>query len=220
MLFTVAKRKSLFDDKSEDIEELTVSITSDIGLMNQRLAQLESVQQRELLRKQALQHSSCVVDALKGKLHSTASSFDNVLRLRSDNLKSQESRRKTFSAPSAMLPPSHVPLMTPPPNSHGHHQLALQTDSDYLQSRGTMVEQVESHIVELGQIFSQLSQLVADQDELFQRIDENVNDTLINVEGAHNNFLTYYRNISSNRKLLLSMFAVLIIFIFIFGMFM
>ena len=47
IFLSVAKRRSIFDDKGDDIEDLTVSITNDISAMNQRLAQLEEIQQNE-----------------------------------------------------------------------------------------------------------------------------------------------------------------------------
>ena len=40
---TVAKRKSLFDDKPVEIQELTYIIKQDIGSLNKQIAQLQEV---------------------------------------------------------------------------------------------------------------------------------------------------------------------------------
>ena len=50
------------------------------------------------------------------------------------------------------------------------------TQDTYIQSRSTAIESIESTIAELGQIFSQLAGMVAEQRETVQRIDADVTD--------------------------------------------
>jgi len=40
----VAKRKSLFDDKADEIQQLTFIIKQDLGLLNKQIAQLQEVE--------------------------------------------------------------------------------------------------------------------------------------------------------------------------------
>jgi len=40
---TVAKRKSLFDDRPQEIQQLTFIVKQDIGLLNKQIAQLQEV---------------------------------------------------------------------------------------------------------------------------------------------------------------------------------
>jgi syntaxin 5 len=47
---------------------------------------------------------------------------------------------------------------------------------DYIQSRSTAIESIESTISELGSIFSQLAGMVAEQRETVQRIDADTTD--------------------------------------------
>lgn len=84
---------------------------------------------------------------------------------------------------------------------------------DYIQSRGTAIESIESTIAELGQIFQQLAGMVQQQGEMVQRIDADVTDISSNVSGAQRELLKYYASISSNRWLMLKIFGVLIIFV-------
>ena len=84
---------------------------------------------------------------------------------------------------------------------------------DYIQSRSTAIESIESTIAELGQIFSQLAQMVAEQRETVQRIDADTVDIASNVGGAQRELLKYYASISSNRWLMLKVFGVLIVFV-------
>lgn len=94
-------------------------------------------------------------------------------------------------------------------------QLVEQQDS-YIQSRSTAIESIESTIAELGQIFTQLAQMVAEQRETVQRIDADTVDIASNVSGAQRELLKYYANISNNRWLMLKVFGVLIVFFLIF----
>ncbi|PBK76705.1 t-SNARE [Armillaria solidipes] len=94
-------------------------------------------------------------------------------------------------------------------------QLVEQQDS-YIQSRSTAIESIESTIAELGQIFTQLANMVAEQRETVQRIDADTMDIASNVSGAQRELLKYYASISSNRWLMLKIFGVLIVFFLVF----
>ena len=48
--------------------------------------------------------------------------------------------------------------------------------------RANQVEDIEGHIVELGGIFQRLSTLIAEQGEQVERIDDNMDNALVNVE--------------------------------------
>ena len=86
------------------------------------------------------------------------------------------------------------------------HFVPLQ--DSYIQSRSTAIESIESTIAELGQIFTQLAQMVAEQRETVQRIDADTVDIASNVSGAQRELLKYYASISSNRWLMLKIFGV------------
>ena len=45
-----------------------------------------------------------------------------------------------------------------------------------------------------------------------QRIDDNVVDVEMNVEGAHGQLLKYYQGITNNRGLMVRSFAVVVVF--------
>ncbi|XP_051122770.1 syntaxin-31 [Andrographis paniculata] len=87
------------------------------------------------------------------------------------------------------------------------------------QSRATALQNVESTISELSGIFTHLATMVAHQGELAIRIDDNMDESLANVEGASNALLKYLNQISSNRWLLIKIFLVLILFLIVFMFF-
>ena len=93
--------------------------------------------------------------------------------------------------------------------------LSYPTQQEYYQQRANAAQQVESTIVELGQIFHQLAQMVAEQGEVVERIDANVEDTLHNVHGAREQLLQYFESLRTSRGLILKLSGVMIVFIFL-----
>ncbi|KAM7276756.1 hypothetical protein ACFE04_018622 [Oxalis oulophora] len=107
------------------------------------------------------------------------------------------------------------PLLQQQQNQQQEQQMVPLQDS-YMQSRAEALQNVESTIHELGSIFNQLATLVSQQGEIAIRIDENMDDTVSNVEGAQGALLKYLNSISSNRWLMIKIFFVLIFFLMVF----
>lgn len=82
---TVAKRKTLFDDKPVEIGELTFIIKQDIAKLNKQIAMLqEYTKSQKYPSKQANEHTSNVVVALQSKLADTSMTFKDVLEIRTE----------------------------------------------------------------------------------------------------------------------------------------
>ncbi|KAL1506570.1 hypothetical protein ABEB36_005905 [Hypothenemus hampei] len=244
-LTLLAKRKSLFDDRSAEIEELTYIIKGDLSSLNQQIAQLQTVSKRQknLTNGRHLQsHSSNIVLTLQSKLATMSNDFKQVLEVRTENLRQQKNRRDKFS--QGGLPPPKVDSSerktiskTAWPNDRHHDkvsddeyaendqkqmQTALLYDEtdNYLQSRAETMQNIESTIVELGGIFQQLAHMVKEQEEMVERIDTNVQDAEFNIDAAQAQILKYFKSVSSNRWLMIKVFGVLIFFFIFFIVFL
>ncbi len=57
---------------------------------------------------------------------------------------------------------------------------------------------------------------VQEQGEMAVRIDENIDDTLSNVDSAQTQLLKYLNTISSNRWLVMKIFGILMVFLVVF----
>lgn len=108
------------------------------------------------------------------------------------------------------------------PQQRNQMQMALMHDQtdNYLHSRAETMQNIESTIVELGGIFQQLAHMVKEQEEMVDRIDSNVQDAELNIEAAHTQILKYFQSVTSNRWLMIKIFAVLIFFFIFFVVFM
>ncbi|KAL5223311.1 hypothetical protein ABZP36_028024 [Zizania latifolia] len=256
-LAKLAKRTSVFDDPTLEIQELTGVIKKDITALNSAVVDLQvlcnSQNESGNLSKDTTNHSTTVVDNLKNRLMSATKEFKEVLTMRTENMKVHENRRQMFSSsaakdasnpfirqrplgardgPESSVPPApwasdsaSTPLFQRKKTNGDHgassssqpfmQQQLVQQDS-YMQSRAEALQNVESTIHELSNIFTQLATMVSQQGELAIRIDENMDDTLANVEGAQGQLLKYLNSISSNRWLMMKIFFVLMVFLMIF----
>ncbi|KAK9283808.1 hypothetical protein L1049_012062 [Liquidambar formosana] len=107
-------------------------------------------------------------------------------------------------------------------NTPSHHmevsmlQQVVPRQENITESRAVALQNVESTISELSGIFTNLATMVAQQGELAIRIDDNMDESLANVEGARSALLKNLNQISSNRWLLIKIFAILIFFLMVF----
>ncbi|XP_024540023.1 syntaxin-32 isoform X2 [Selaginella moellendorffii] len=127
------------------------------------------------------------------------------------------SRRRPGGAESSTSQASSSSLSSS--QSQTQTQQLVPTQDHYLHSRAEALRNVESTIAELGNIFSQLATMVAEQGEVAIRIDENMDDTLSNVDAAQGQLLKYLNGISSNRWLIVKIFFVLLVFLLVFVFF-
>ncbi|KAL0382108.1 UNVERIFIED_CONTAM: syntaxin [Sesamum calycinum] len=86
-----------------------------------------------------------------------------------------------------------------PSNGSIHVAAGGSTARKHLSGSDGALQNVESTISELSGIFTHLATMVAHQGELAIRIDDNMDESLANVEGASNALLKYLNRISSNR---------------------
>ncbi len=90
----------------------------------------------------------------------------------------------------------------------------------YGESRVEAMKGVQKIIGELGVMFKRMGDIIQEQEYNVLRIDDDVTDTLSNLENAEGSLLTYLKNISSNRALILKVFGIIIFFIVFFIVFL
>ena len=82
----MAKKRSLFDDRPQEIQELTYIIREDITNLNKQIAHLQGFMKKQQQNQQqnTKTHSANVVVALQSKLASMSSEFKQVLEVRTE----------------------------------------------------------------------------------------------------------------------------------------
>lgn len=238
-LTALAQSKSLFNDPSAQIEELTFIVKQDLSMLQARLEDLQSLTRSDSSPGNDQQHTHCenVVASINSSLLDTTKEFHSVLQRRTKSMKQQDERRSKFShgatsaggVSGAARSPfsvaaragdgqkrigaadiedgSQTPAMAQQLVSSSTHEQA------YFHSRAEAMRNIESTISEISGMFQQLATMVAEQQHQVERIDRDIEDTLHNVEAGQNELTKYFKNISSNRTLLLKVFGVLLFFI-------
>ncbi len=97
--------------------------------------------------------------------------------------------------------------------------MQLIPDQTYLAQRADAMEQVESHIVELGTIFNKLAVMVNEHRDMVQRVEDNVDDANATINLSLNSLADTLTNLQTNRALFFKVFSILVAFIIMFIVF-
>lgn len=238
-LTKLIKKVTPFDDHKLEIEELTSMVKQSIQSLNRDLVSLRDCSKSGSASKQNSAHSDTIVTFLNTKLASTTKCFKDALELQTENIK-EKSKIDVFIGSNknnkALTPiktstlSKYSNLPDSPQNSGGEvvlhmpgvsqsHSQQVFLQEDYTSTRATAVENIERTIAELGGIFQQLAHLVAEQGDMLQRIDQDIDNSQMHVDRAQNELLKVLYNVSSSRMLIVKLFFVLIFFAVIFIVF-
>lgn len=227
-LLKMAKSKDIFNDKTAAIQELITGVKQDIQLLNQKIEALEKKAKGSGPNRAYQTHSTNIVDTLKIRLNEVTTDFKNALEARTKSLEQQDKRRQMFQpgqgAATNPFPQKHRPVPSgnpdDPEGGGGGGGGAMAHAQLYHSSRAEAVQSVQRTIGELATMFQKMTVMVTAQEEMIQRIDHDVDDTLSNVEQGQDQLLKYFHHISSNRWLIIKVFLILIFFVVFFVVFL
>jgi len=96
----------------------------------------------------------------------------------------------------------------------------MQTyDDSLVLQRVDQVKSIEREISQVQEIFKKLAELVSIHGEKIKRIEESMDETIVNGEDAQRNLMEVFTRMSSNRRLILKSFGVLMFFILVWILF-
>ncbi len=155
------------------------------------------------------------MQTLRQRLAEIVRGLQEVSELRVRIMQEQESRRNRFSlAPSISSQIAstggYAPVNPEDPESGG--LVGEQAVAQYHSSRLTSVQGIQRTIAELGQIFTRMATTLQQQEEMVSRIDSNIDMADMHIKEGTNQLMKYYNSISSNRKLIIKIFLILILF--------
>lgn len=96
--------------------------------------------------------------------------------------------------------------------ANGNGQMKLEQMDPENTNRTTAIENIENSLHDISWIFKKFGTIVAQHEVLVERIDRNAEDALYDIEGAKKELREVYENTSTNRKLMLKIFFILICF--------
>ncbi|KAJ2408754.1 Integral membrane protein SED5 [Coemansia sp. RSA 2531] len=142
LVVLVARAKTIFDDKTSDINALTTQVKQRIAGINGKIMSLQALQRKQGTGantsgsgsgQQASEHHSNIVMSLQSQLASTSTVFKDVLEMRSERLRASGNRKEQFIGTSAAAAGS-MPLYSTGNVSKQMLQLAVLCHSKRVQS--------------------------------------------------------------------------------------
>ena len=239
------QQQNVFDDQAPEISSLTgivktklAQLHDDLNVLADLKEDAEAQHRSGFLssgkKTQSDQHSSNVIDALRSRLVHTSQSFKSTLQTRTRSMKDAANRRSRYTSDrptsfeSALF--KHDDQQQEGSGgggggmgggAYGDTQsttLSMATNNtQYFRQRHEAVRQIEAAVNEVGEMFQDFTRLVHEQEEMVVRIDTDVDDAVRDVDAGSSELMRYLSNLSSNRGLILKIFAVLFVFLLFFG---
>ena len=211
--------QTVFDDRSQEIGKMISLVQYDVSELMDQLKTLAELQAAiRGATKQCGKHNDAVVQALRIKLLATTTSFKTLINARSDEVNKTRKRRSIYESSKAITADEVEDVGGTDQRQDLSRQVVMQNaDNLYAAERRQQIIDIEVSIRELGSMFTELQNLVHQQDELLQRIDENVDQADVNVNAGLTELMTYLKTISSGRGLMLKLLGILFVALLFFG---
>jgi len=150
----MAKVKGIFNDKTPEIQELTLSVKHDIHMLNNRIEALEMKTKGTGPNRASQAHSSNMIDTLKTRLLEVTKDFKDALEARTITLEHQETRRKLYSAgqgaSSNPFPHKHKSIDNPADLEGGGMGAVQSSTLAYTSARVEAVQSVQKNDYRIG----------------------------------------------------------------------
>jgi syntaxin 5 len=159
------------------------------------------------------QYAESLVQTLRQRLADIVKGLQEVSELRMRILQEQENRKNKFSFAPSIAAQGYAPVNTSDDPELGG--VTSQIRENYHTSRLSSVQGIQRTIAELGQVFSRMAATIQQQEEMVSRIDSDIDTADMNIKEGTNQLLIYYNSMSSNRRLILKILTILILFAFI-----
>merc|ERR1712226_745892 len=226
-LTMLCKKRTLFDDRPVEIQELTHIIKQDIDGLKKGLVALEGSAKTIPTRgrKDVANQTRAQIKELTSRIGTASKSTDGVR-----NRKSQQQTAQAFAAfetehsnsvLSKDLQRATIDQVDQKTlfNAQQQEMQMIHQEDNYAQERERNMETIEQAINEIGSVMRQLGTMVAEQQETVLRIDSNIEQAETSIENAHGEILKYFQSVTNNRWLMVKVFGTLITFFIIFIVF-
>lgn len=229
-LTQLTSRQNVFDDQTAEVSELTQMVKTSLQRLHNDAGTLEELKRRSMASQKnnistspdhlrtSEKHCDTVVETLRSRLARTGQQFRTTLQHQSKSLKDKANRRHMFT--TADKPQTFESALFQDQEQHQQQQqlLAGTGNTQYYQQRADAMLEIEAAVQEVGELFNDFTRLVQEQEEVVLRIDTDVDNALRHVNAGSNELMRYLNNLSSNRGLILKVFAMLFFFLMFFGL--
>jgi len=213
----LSKKKAIFDDKTHHVQTLSSNIQEDVQSLNAKYEILESKVSTLVSNSAHQQHAKAMLNTLKCRISDLIKDIKDALETRTNTMMQQDERRVLYKKSFSMRAWSAV--STEPHASEGGHR-AQAVSQMYADSRAAAITSIQQKLGVIAAMSQKMAVEVTKHEEAIQRIDGDIENTTANMDAAQNDLLKYFQHISSNRSLILKVFAILIFFVVFFVVFL
>ncbi|KAI9595642.1 t-SNARE [Syncephalis fuscata] len=223
-LGALAKRKTLFDDRPVEINELTQIIKRDIAGLNGQIASLQQQMRNDASSstnsKQAFEHSSNVVVSLQSRLATASMAFKDVLEVRTENMRvSRDRRQQLVGAQDDQSQRNQGYNESPlyatdrrPPNSQNHYDNGYNTGGESVAidmpvQQLDLVERQDEYVEGRATAIESIESTIAELGGIFQQLAHMVAEQRDTVQRIEANVDDMSANISGAQRELLKLYA-------------
>jgi len=230
----LTNRTTLFNSEDEKINDLIVNVKESISSIQKKLMYLQS--NNDLVySKQSERMSKNIIEILNLRFVELTGGFKNSLERRTKSIKQFKEKESFFSLAgsktseitnrrnnkkeAAFLKKGKGVDLEESGNGYanGHNvsspMMAQENhDIEFLKKRQDSVKSIQKALEEVGGIFTRISTMVQMHEVMIERIDKDTEDSLKHVEGGKKELVKYFKDISSMRRMIISIFIFLMIF--------
>ena len=177
----MVKKKTPFDDNSELIKSLTLKVKEQLSNQDYSLRSLQEIvdkkQEKEKKSNQQTQHSTQIITGLNSKLLYATEQFQNVLKTRTTQMKTDKKRRNMYTFESGVKSISSLTVAASP-NNHsqsGNNMMAagssdepsIQNEKiDELISEGSQLQQANASSINRNILASRTDDILSIEREV------------------------------------------------------
>jgi len=221
----ITNRSSLFSNDDHIINDIIMNVKTNLNQVQSDMVSL--IQNNDLqYSKDSESLSTNITETLNMRILGLTKLFQSALQKRSKTMRKYEEKKNALNPKSNKTKPvvrkgkKGEALFLQEDDiekkGQGNDNFVLvqehELEAEYLKSRSDSIKNIEKMLNEVAGIFQRISTLIQMQEVMIDRIDKHTEDTLVNVEKANKHLRNIYSDISSNRKMIFTVFFMLLIF--------
>ena len=224
----LSKTSSPFNDNHLRISKISQSIENSIKSLEKQISIIETQElKKDYLNNFQIKILVNTLDTLKMRLEELSIKHMKFLKSQGETIRNTEKRREKLENNEKKKKRnvenlySTLPDLDPEENTGFKEtvQSYAKKENTYYQERSTAVHQIEKLMGEMSTMFNRISMMIHRQGETIERIDNDTEISLTNVKLAENEVLKLKDDMKSNRKLLVKVFLIIIVFVVVYILF-
>eukprot|EP01006_Ploeotia_vitrea_P048572 TRINITY_DN67251_c16_g1_i1.p1 TRINITY_DN67251_c16_g1~~TRINITY_DN67251_c16_g1_i1.p1 ORF type:complete len:286 (+),score=24.46 TRINITY_DN67251_c16_g1_i1:58-915(+) len=220
-LSQLSRKRDPFHNYNTEINELSVALKQKTGGLHTDMQVLRQLRDAKHENKHSDGHRATVIKQLQQNLLETANQFHCVLQDRAFSEKAKTDRLSSFSCPTAIRTDFSHDYEQDQQNEQ-MQQIAplIPQNQQYYQGRVNDTQQIQQGCHDVMVLMQQFEEILLRDEETILTIANEVEQSHENISAGRDILLRVLGRAASNRWLIMKVFALLFVFLLLFGVFL